>query len=258
MAISEELMSAILAMDSYNRDYHAGYEVDAAKLGSFAALSRRDFISDPDYSAWQTAGFYAAAYRDDVGKTIISYRGTDDVTLDAILDGSTLDFWKGWSIGAGFVGSESQADEAIDFYQRVTGLNYWEAAADTKLVGHSLGGGLAGIVSFLSGTSGHGFDHMPFGIAAWLQNYALESGGVEHELTYSNFDGTFTSGEALQFIRNGSIQTVLGGLLSIVPGLAWLGPTEAILTEYFESFVPKEELPSYGGVRHPVDLSVVE
>ncbi|TAZ71163.1 hypothetical protein ELH72_30080, partial (plasmid) [Rhizobium ruizarguesonis] len=254
MPVSQELMSAILAMDSYNRDYHAGYTIDAIKLGSYSALNSRQLVGDAQYNAWADAGFYAAAYRNDAGETVISYRGTDDVTLDTLLNNTTIDFWKGWSIGGGFIGSESQADEAIDFYQKVTGQNYWETATNTQLVGHSLGGGLAGFLSFLSGTSGRGFDYMPFGLAAWLQNYSLESGGVEHELNYDNFSGTFTSGEVLQFLRNGAIQSVLGGLLSSVPGILALGATESILTQYFESFVPKDELPSYGGVRDPIAL----
>lgn len=45
MSVSQELMSAILAMDSYNRDYHAGYEVNAEKIGVYAAPGSQDIVS---------------------------------------------------------------------------------------------------------------------------------------------------------------------------------------------------------------------
>lgn len=44
-ALSEWLMSAILAMDSYIRDYHAGYEVNAEKIGVYAAPGSQDVVS---------------------------------------------------------------------------------------------------------------------------------------------------------------------------------------------------------------------
>lgn len=45
MPVSQELMSAILAMDPCNRDYHAGCEVNAEKIGVCAALGSRAIVS---------------------------------------------------------------------------------------------------------------------------------------------------------------------------------------------------------------------
>lgn len=77
MAISSELMYAILAMDAYNRGYNPGMVLTGPQIGS-ATISTdsteefRDPVSDPeDPTPDQTAGFYAVAYEWD-GETIIS------------------------------------------------------------------------------------------------------------------------------------------------------------------------------------------
>jgi len=56
-------------------------------------------------------------------------------------------------LGAGFPDA-SQGVLSIDFYEAVTGFNVNdEANASVTLVGHSLGGGLAGFVGMLSGNA---------------------------------------------------------------------------------------------------------
>ena len=61
----------------------------------------------------------------------------------------------------------SQVGWAINFYNEVVAITtpkktvYDGPAADTIIVGHSLGGGLAEVVSLISGTPGFGFDRMP-------------------------------------------------------------------------------------------------
>ncbi len=93
MAISKELFLAILSMDAYNRGYGAGIADGGA--GDSDGLGESGFIGDArilarddgiDYAAWQTAGFYAVAYTMGAdapeglaGKTVISYRGTDNL-----------------------------------------------------------------------------------------------------------------------------------------------------------------------------------
>ena len=79
MPISKDLFLAILSMDSYNQGYGRGIEHGKTQIG---AATKKD-IDLPAGS--EAAGFYAIAY--DVGgsgpselsgKTVISYRGTDE------------------------------------------------------------------------------------------------------------------------------------------------------------------------------------
>ncbi|MEM7778441.1 MAG: hypothetical protein AAF732_22915 [Pseudomonadota bacterium] len=162
MSTSKDLFLAILSMDAYNRGYGAGIsdagDNDPDGLGEAGSQIGGATVLDVDLPAGSpAAGFYAVAYEQPTYGTIISYRGTDD----------DPDYLKGWLIGAGLGSTWTQADEALDFYEAVTEQNYWEGPAqNTIVIGHSLGGGLAGLVSSLTGTEGYGFDHMPFGIAA--------------------------------------------------------------------------------------------
>ncbi|MBS1164339.1 MAG: hypothetical protein H6R00_364 [Proteobacteria bacterium] len=95
--------------------------------------------------------FYATAYNID-GNIVIAYRGTDDlgdVPTDAYL-------------GTGG-GASSQAIAALAFYQQISEQHPGQAIT---LVGHSLGGGLAGYVSALTHSSAVVFDNAPFEAAA--------------------------------------------------------------------------------------------
>jgi hypothetical protein len=105
-SISQELLTAILAMDSYNRGGAAGIEVSNTQIGSATLLVRPTGISITD---WNSAGFYATAYDTSFG-TVISYRGTDNPTLFANANGPS-DIIKGWV--AGFVGALSGTDAQL-------------------------------------------------------------------------------------------------------------------------------------------------
>ena len=99
-------------MDAYNRGYDAkiGGLSDAsdgtAKIGN-ATVSFH--LQDAQIAAQSvTASFYALAYTLDasvggvpVGTTIISYRGTDQVTPSLERD-TWGDLLTGWTLGAGF------------------------------------------------------------------------------------------------------------------------------------------------------------
>lgn len=185
MTISKELYLAILSMDSYNRGYGSGIgdgvNVDATgrdldglgesgQIGSATVLNPLSVgVSETQYDAWQTAGFYAVAYDTPWG-TVISYRGTDNPGLseDPLQGGS--DIINGWIAGAGEATSQTQL--AIEFYKSAFGLGdaddaiYAAGLQGGIVTGHSLGGGLAGFLSTLTGTTGMGFDHMPHGMAA--------------------------------------------------------------------------------------------
>lgn len=74
MAVSNELMLAILAMDAYNRGYDAGVVVGGNQLGT-ALLGRG--TNEQEEPEAVTASFFAQAYTLADGRTVISYRGTD-------------------------------------------------------------------------------------------------------------------------------------------------------------------------------------
>ncbi|MGM0740843.1 MAG: calcium-binding protein, partial [Pseudomonadota bacterium] len=234
-------------MDSYNQGYGVGVEHGKTKIGTatIGTDSERVFrdpnAGEGDISAAQSAGFYALAY--DIGgdgpeglagKTVISFRGTD----------TSLDHSTGWSVGAGNIDDWTQAPLALEFYTAATGQSYRDGEArDVLLTGHSLGGGLAGFVSALSGTEGVGFDHMTFGAAALMQVYQdsfLELGesvdlspdviaqkiidfaydpDSRPTLPSPNFRGVSVQNEILESLRDGSLP-MIGVFLSDVLGPA--------------------------------------
>ncbi len=166
MSISPELLYAILAMDSYNRGYLPGITGlggEGSAIGT--ATVRKDATQLLNPGEAQDAGFYAVAYDTEYG-TVISYRGTDNP--DPLLSGegeSGSDVWEGWITGLGFMGS--QAYLALDFFQAVTGTQERDPrAGSATLTGHSLGGGLAGLVGALYHQNATLFNNMPFELAA--------------------------------------------------------------------------------------------
>jgi hypothetical protein len=164
--MNRDLFLSILALDSYNRGYGqriAGLS-DAGKLGAATILGQSDIRTG---FAAVKADFYAIAYTYQ-GQTIISYRGTDNLAKDAV---------NGYGVGAGFSGGifAPQADLAVEFYTSVTGRPaFYITPPNAVVVGHSLGGGLAGLVSMWAGIEGHGYDHMPFGAADNDNEHAQE------------------------------------------------------------------------------------
>ncbi|MCB9709578.1 MAG: hypothetical protein H6749_00135 [Nitrospiraceae bacterium] len=160
MSISQELMYAILAMDSYDREYNPGILLSGSNIGT-ASIGSEELLP----AASQSAGFYAVAYQwnDD---SIISYRGTDNPGLwaDDIAGGS--DVWNGYGLGVGSPYAE-QGRLAAEFYQAVTGTQISDPLAESAtLTGHPLGGGLAGLIGALYHEDAVLFDNMPFELAA--------------------------------------------------------------------------------------------
>jgi Lipase (class 3) len=138
MTISTELTYAILSLDSYNRGYDQGVlglgGIDSS-IGGYTILMESN--TDPQ-SPEVAASFYADAYQDASGNIVISYRGTDDEASDLV------NCW-----GGGLGGYQTaQAKLAVEFYTQVK-LN--NPNATITLTGHSLGGGLAGLVARLTG-----------------------------------------------------------------------------------------------------------
>lgn len=180
------LFNAILSMDSYNRGYGAGINGLSDGIGSQIGIAK--IYDSHGGGDAQAIGFYAVAY--DVGGAgkVISYRGTDEATGDIpfFYDAkSGSDIWHGWSIGAGNTQSE-QAAMAYEFYHTVSGgIDPRNAAIITT--GHSLGGGLAGLVAGAYGKEGILFDNMPFEYAlALTRSHARDFDAGLKELVYQN------------------------------------------------------------------------
>jgi hypothetical protein len=149
--MSEQLMHAILALDSYNRGYNAGLEVRGLKLGDVKLVS-----SDPN----QNISFFAQSYRNEItGEKLISYRGTDSPIPGG--EGTGWEKFKtffspyqdglnGFGIGRGSPFG-AQATAAIEFYKSASEKTGEELGnqQNVTIVGQSLGGGLAGFVRAL-------------------------------------------------------------------------------------------------------------
>ena len=126
LQLESDLMLAILAMDAYNRGYNSSLDLDAIKQIGQATVSAdsSDKFNEVDT---RNSGFYAVQYSWD-GKTVLSYRGTDNDGVFAKPDKGASDIWSGWSIGAGYANA-SQATWAEKFYKAVTGQEVDAAAS---------------------------------------------------------------------------------------------------------------------------------
>jgi Lipase (class 3) len=171
MTVSRDLFLSILALDSYNRGYNSGVAGLSDNVGT--QIGNASIVDKKGDQAAQATGFYATAYSLG-GETIISYRGTDNFGATTNPVSGASDVLRGWTISLGWRPG-TQINAALEFYKDVTGsTSVYDRNANVTLTGHSLGGGLAGMVAALSGSKGVGFDYMPFGVAAWLQ-YGIDS-----------------------------------------------------------------------------------
>lgn len=168
--MSDNLMLAILAMDSYNRGPEQQLFISGTQLGNATLLDL------PPSAEAQSSGFYATAYTwtDENGnpETVISYRGTNIGSAASFIADAT----NGFGVGAGF-GHGPQAVAAIQFFQQVAeaedpslapggaDAGDWQSA-NIVLTGHSLGGGLAGFVGAIYDEQATLFDNMTFNTAA--------------------------------------------------------------------------------------------
>ncbi len=167
MSVSPELMYAILAMDSYNR----GYDEGITGLGGLGSqIGTATILNDSENSTAtkdeaQAAGFYAVEYLWN-GETVISYRGTDQNFSFPFWSDSGSDLWNGYGTGIGSPMND-QAHLAAEFFQAVTNTQTSDPQAGlATLTGHSLGGGLAGLIGALYHNEAVMFDNMPFEAAA--------------------------------------------------------------------------------------------
>ena len=169
MALDPKLFNAILSMDAYNHGYNAGITLTTTSIGN-AVIDRTssdlgyvDPSVDPENLKFldQSTGFYAVAYSYN-GETIISYRGTND---DGGAIGYSTDINHGYTIASGNP-TGAQAQLALDFYQLVAGGIGNVQTANISLTGHSLGGGLAGLMGAVYDQDAVIFNSMAFENAA--------------------------------------------------------------------------------------------
>ncbi|HEX8061745.1 MAG TPA: calcium-binding protein, partial [Allosphingosinicella sp.] len=222
MTASRELTLAILALDSYNREYERNVKVTGTSLGNADLLEREAFnISDTTFEAWKAAGFYASVY--DMtgvadfadGETVISYRGTNfSFTLLSFFNSP---FWhdasRGWSVGGGFIGG--QAALALDFFNAVVPNGTDPRETNITTTGHSLGGGLAGLVANIYNGPATIFDHMPYAPASVTLKVFAETSQETRDRYYGGqapwdqssllIDAYSTENEALSYLRLNAI-----------------------------------------------------
>jgi|GEM_PF-2835794 len=254
MNMSKELYLALFSMDAYNRGYNPKIE----GLGGLNAHIGNALITHEsdleDGLPGVTHSFYAVAYEfntenpnfvtvDDSGQTVgaavISYRGTDQILPS--FGEAWGDLAQGWTLGAGYPEAGSQGLYSLSFFNDVTERNPFDIGAGNGVfvTGHSLGGGLAGFVSLISGAKGIGYDHMPYGEAAVfelvyeLQRRATAAGLSEVQLntmpipelftqlgmhlpSYGDLSGIFVEGELNVGLRNGLYATGIGAYLASV------------------------------------------
>jgi hypothetical protein len=181
--MNRALFLAILSMDSYNRGYGQGIKAAFLPGNSVggATIDRDSSILTVGGERQDVGvGFYALSYEIKAGTvegvtvdtTVVMYRGSDNIPLlNAILNqipGITVQSDNDASTGFGVAfGSPygAQAQLAMQFYNAATGRDPANGIVgdDNVIVsGHSLGGGLAGLVGSLTGAQMVLFDPMPF------------------------------------------------------------------------------------------------
>ena len=238
--MNNDVLMALLSLDSYNRGYEArltGLGVNSASIGDFSILTDSTARLDPTYNT-QAANFYAVAYQNSsTGETVISYRGTDNLSEDA---------FNSYAIGMGDP-LKPQGTLAVRFYKSVVGqdgsgnLIDNPLTANITLVGHSLGGGLAGYIASLYNKRAVIFDNMTFEAAsavthaAALTNQWMGFAGAKDFLYGPTIDvpvidrsgitASATTGELLTPLRAAGFQATL-----------------------------VDNIDSNGGTRNPIDL----
>lgn len=232
MAVSEDLMLAVLAMDAYNRGYNAGVNVVGDQVGMAQLGRATNAQTEPEAVA---ASFFAQAYTWN-GRTIISYRGTDVIPYmtGPFFQASSWQDIAAWATFLNAPYSMAQHELAATFYQSVLA----EAGGNPiETTGHSLGGALAGFIAGTYGLSATMFDNINF-IDDVNNLYTAVTdgfpGNVEGELIVdgaaldhyfdgqtpttpptfpgTRFDGYYITGEVADLARSSEESALLTGL----------------------------------------------
>jgi Ca2+-binding RTX toxin-like protein len=218
MATNALVMKAILAMDSYNHGYGMGINGlggVGTYIGTAQITKQSDTVTGTD---GVNAGFYGIAYTYG-GQTVISYRGTDE-----LVGWNGSDLYNGFGVAIGRATGD-QSRLAFEFYNSVADALGGAGANDPRqanisLTGHSLGGGLAGLVGAVYGKTGVLFDNMPFEDTA------------QTIVTYSN--PNLAPPTELTFGYNSALKETVYGSLVDITHLPWALNLSALRTYHVE------------------------
>ncbi len=170
----DDLFLSILSMDSYSRNNNQGVFMPSAPDddSSGIVIGNAEIIGstvDAEHS------FYAIAYRLSDGTIVVDYRGTDDLNFSNPTVAAANDLFNGWLVGGG-VTINNQSGLALEFYQNILNLTghydltpFDPAPSNFVFTGHSLGGGLAGMVAALSHGKALVTDPMPYPVVALVE-----------------------------------------------------------------------------------------
>jgi hypothetical protein len=214
-----DLFDAILAMDSYNRGYGFGLNLGGDTNSDVSGTGIGDAIiltSKGDQPAQQD-GFYAIAYQYASGATTIAYRGTDSNTVQLGNNGIGSDIFNGYGPAVGGAAgtiATTEAMDALNFYQAV----YKSGATNISVTGHSLGGGLAGLVGAVMGTPDNVYDDV-----FESMNYSMAAVNLVVDRTLE-----VQLGEAqynAQYYNNSSLNTTVNTGVAVAPTTLYASTT---------------------------------
>jgi len=219
MFSNNEIMSAVLALDVYNRGNNAKLDAQSivSDLGNQIGLYKvqPNVVSKLGSDNGLSAAYYISLEKSEYND-VISYRGTDvnGNWGDTIQDGA-----HGFGLGAGFSEvASAQVREAMRFFEDVTdasqSYDHSNPIQNLTITGQSLGGGLAGFVAAVTGNKGILFQNMPYllGAISSVKNNILHNNpDITHdELTLlqsnrldsmKNITDYSIHGEVLEFLR---------------------------------------------------------
>ena len=162
--MDRSVLLSLLSLDAYNRGPNAGIGL------SGTTVAGANIVDHSGTGGGYTPGssdFYAVTYEidDNANDLVISYRGTDDLFNVDSEGNITGDVPSAWGQGLGLW--TDQSSDAVLYYQHTAtsaGLGYF--GSDIETTGHSLGGGLAGLVSSLYNLSAVVFNNEPYQLTA--------------------------------------------------------------------------------------------